>query len=518
MTRITAALGSGVLAITLLSDAPLASAIMVRAGEDLQAALNAARPGDVILLEPRATFVGNFVLPPRAAGDSRPITLRTNGTAVVGEGERMSPERAESLAKLKSPNNLPALATSPRTRFWRVELIEFAANRDGAGDIITLGDGSAAQRTLSDVPSDLLLDRLYVHGDPMLGQKRGVALNSARTTISNSYFSDFKMVGQDAQAIAGWNGPGDYLIVNNYLEGAGQNILFGGADPAILNLTPEHIVIRDNTLSKPLAWKGSPWQVKNLFELKNARDVIVERNVMERNWQAAQSGYSILFTVRNQDGACPWCQVENVRFQQNIVRDVAAVFSILGADTNHPSRQTNRIVIRDNLFEGIDSEQWGGDGYFLVMTHGPRDVTIDHNTLIQRASSGIAKLEGQIEGFVFTNNVTSHGAFGIIASDHGIGNDSIRAALPGARISGNVIAGGNGSVYPPGNRFPSVDEFRRQFVNFSGGDFRLVSDSDWIGAGSDGRDLGATLIPAPGRPVPPPRRPWGATDRALPGR
>jgi hypothetical protein len=150
------------------------------------------------------------------------------------------------------------------------------------------------------------------------------------------------------------------------------------------------------------------------------------------------------------------------------------------------------------------------------MTHEPRDVTIDHNTLIQRASNCIAKLEGQIEGFVFTNNITSHGAYGIIASDRGIGNDSIRAALPGSRILANVIAGGNGSVYPPGNRFPSMEEFRRQFVNFAGGDFRLVSDSDWIGAGIDGRDLGARLILAPGRPLSPPRSPWGAADRPLP--
>jgi hypothetical protein len=34
------------------------------------------------------------------------------------------------------------------------------------------------------MPSDLTLDRVYVHGDPREGQKRGVALNSARTTIT----------------------------------------------------------------------------------------------------------------------------------------------------------------------------------------------------------------------------------------------------------------------------------------------------------------------------------------------
>jgi nitrous oxidase accessory protein NosD len=39
-----------------------ASTIRVAAGGNLQAALDAAQPGDVILLPPGATFLGNFVL------------------------------------------------------------------------------------------------------------------------------------------------------------------------------------------------------------------------------------------------------------------------------------------------------------------------------------------------------------------------------------------------------------------------------------------------------------------------
>ena len=30
----------------------------------------------------------------------------------------------------------------------------------------------------------------------------------------------------------GWNGPGPFLIENNYLEAAGENIMFGGNDPS----------------------------------------------------------------------------------------------------------------------------------------------------------------------------------------------------------------------------------------------------------------------------------------------
>ena len=499
MLRVLLASLATTFAIATMTATPDSSAVILPAGGDLQQALNAARPGDTILLAPAGGYVGNFVLPARSGSDTRPIVVRTAGPDAVPAGKRMTPEAAAKLAKIRSPDGTPALRTSPGARFWRLELLEFLPTRGGHGDIIDLGDGSTAQKTLDEVPSDLTLDRVYIHGDALVGQKRGIALNSARTTISNSFIADIKGIGFDSQAIAGWNGPGDYVIENNYLEAAGDNFILGGTDPSIMGLTPTHIVVRGNTLSKPQAWRaaGSPWQVKNLFELKNARDVIVERNVLERNWQAAQSGYAILFTVRNQDGGCPWCQVEQVEFRQNIVRDVAAGVSILGVDSNHPSRQTNAIVIRDNLFDGIDSSIWGGDGSLFQLIGAPSDITIDHNTFIQGTSNGVLKVDGLVNGFKFTNNIASHGAYGIIATDHGVGNDSIRASFPGAKIAGNVLAGGESRFYPPGNFFPSLQELRRQFVDFDRHNFQILPTSRWVGAGTDGRTLGAELIRDP---------------------
>ncbi len=228
--------------------------LTVEAGGDLQAAIDTARPGETILLAAGVTYVGHFTLPPRTGSDLRPIVIRTGGPDAVPAGVRITPEQSPKLAKLRSPDGSAVLATRPGARFWTIQLIEFLPNRDGAGDIITLGDGGGAQTTLAAVPSDLVLDRLYVHGDGG-GQKRGIALNSARTTISNCYIADIKAVGQDTQAIAGWNGPGDYVIENNYLEAAGENLLFGGADPSIRDLTPTGIVI-DATRS-PSRWPGS---------------------------------------------------------------------------------------------------------------------------------------------------------------------------------------------------------------------------------------------------------------------
>ena len=480
-------LAAGLVVAVVVARAPRAAAdVQVKTSDDLQAALNSARPGDTILLSAGATYVGHFVLPARAdTSDTRVITIKTGGPEALPEGRRMAPAAAVNLAKLRSPDNQAVLQTAPGARFWRITLIEFMPNANPAGDIITLGDGSGAQKALTDIPADITLDRVYVHGDANQGQKRGIALNSQRTTISNSYISDIKAVGQDAQAICGWNGPGDYTIVNNYLEAAAENILFGGADPSILNLVPTHIVIRGNTISKPVSWRGSPWQVKNLVELKNASDVTIDSNVIEHNWAAAQSGFAIVMTPRNQDGGCPWCEVQQVQFTQNVVRDVEAGINILGTDDTHPSQQTVGLTFSNNIFDGL------GGGYFLIMTHTPRNIVIDHNTIIGTSFSGILEMENTIDGLVFTNNLTAVGQYGIFAQDRAAGNDSIRSAMPGAQITANVLAGGNASVYPPGNFFPSVSDFQSQFVDFAGHDYRLKPTSPWAHSGTDGKDPGA---------------------------
>lgn len=494
---ITLAAMASLVGLFALTTAGQQSPRPVRSTDELQAAIDSAIPGQTIWLTPGQLYTGHIRLPAWKGADTRPIVIRTGGADAVPDGTRLTPDRAAKLAKLQSPDNAPVLSTSPGARYWRIELVEFLPNRGGEDDIIALGGSRTNQTDRATVPSDLVLDRVYIHGDPAAGQKRGIALNSSRTTISNSYIADIKADGTDSQAIAGWNGPGEYVIENNYLESAGENIMFGGADPATPGLTPTGIIIRRNTLSKPVAWRQTRWQVKNLLELKNARQVRIENNLLEHNWAQAQSGYAVLFTVRNQDGGCAWCQVEDVRFERNVVRDVAAGVSILGEDDTYPSRETNGITISYNLFNGIDSRQWGGDGYWLQLLRDPSNIVVDHNTVIQGQSGGIAKIEGVVQGFQFTNNIAAQGTYGIIATDHGPGNDSIRAALPGAVIRSNVMAGGDEGAYPPGNLFPSLQAFSQQFMDFSKGDFRLRATSQWSRASTTGGKIGAELVNPP---------------------
>ncbi len=123
-----------------------------------------------------------------------------------------------------------------------------------------LGDGSSAHNTLPKVPHDIIVDRCYIHGHTNATiMKGGVLLNCAKSAVVESDISDFHSIGYDTYAIAGTNGPGPFIIRNNYLEAAGENILFGGAAPAISGLVPSDLEVKNNYFYKPFSWRvGHP--------------------------------------------------------------------------------------------------------------------------------------------------------------------------------------------------------------------------------------------------------------------
>src|SRR5262245_47593976 len=298
---------------------PAGRTIAVPAGGDFQAAIDQAQPGDIITLQARATYTGNFTLPAKSGSGWIVIRSSAPDDSLPPLGARITPTYAGALPKIATPNDRPALETLSGAHHYRLIGLEFI---QGTGvsqtfALISLGDGQT-QTSLDQLPHDTILDRVYIHGSPSTTLRRGIALNSASTAIIDSYISDCHEVEADSQAIGGWSDAGPFKIVNNYLEGAGENFILGGADPAIANLVPSDIEFRRNHCFKPLSWRigdpsyaGTPWSVKNLFELKNAQRALVDGNIFENNWTMAQNGYAVLFTVRNQDGNAPWSVVQD---------------------------------------------------------------------------------------------------------------------------------------------------------------------------------------------------------------
>jgi hypothetical protein len=473
------------------------AAIRVGAGGDLQAALDRAKAGDVIELAAGASFTGNFVLPAKAG--NRYTILRTAPTAGLPDpSSRVDPSHSGKLARIQSPNSTPSLRTAPGAHHWRLMLLEIGPNASAGSDILVLGDATPAQAGDS-MPHDLIVDRCYIHGDPARGQKRGVAMNSASTTVVGSYISDIKSTSQDAQAIAGWSGPGPFLVENNYLEASGENFMLGGSLPAVNGLIPSDVIFRRNHVSRPLSWRSQGWSVKNLFELKNARRVLVEGNLFENHWVDDQPGYAIVLTPRGERGAAPWATVEDVTFRLNIIRNVAAGFNLLARDDGGASGTLRRVRIADNLVYGVDRAEWGGNGNFMQIGEGPGEIVVEHNTILQ--TNNLLNLYGGSrdapsvgERFIFRNNIARHNANGVIGQGIALGTDTLNAYFPGAVFLRNVLAGGTSSRYPADNLFPGMDSFTQQFVNYAGRDYRLKAGSEFRRSATDGADIGVNYL------------------------
>jgi hypothetical protein len=470
--------------------------IFVAAGGNLQTALNAAQPGDTILLQAGATFSGSFTLPVKSGTGWIVVRTSAPDSSLPPEGTRMTPAYAALLPKIVASGSPAALQTVPGAHHYRLVGIEFtvATGLSINFGVVTFGDGSSAQNALSQVPYSLILDRVYVHGQPAVNVSRGVALNCGSAAVIDSYISDIHSTANDTQAIAGWNGPGPYKIANNYLEGAAENLLFGGADPSIANLVPSDIEIRGNYVTKPVAWRTPTptFVIKNLLELKNARRVVADGNVFENNWASAQNGFGILFTVRNQGGTAPWSTVEDISFSHNIVRHVANGVNLLGTDNLFPSQRTSRILIKDNLFDDVNGPAWGGNGRLFQPLSGTADVTIDHDTAFQTGDA-IGADGAANTGFSYTNNLTPNNVYGVGGTGT-YGNPilTLTTFFPGAVFRRNILVGGVAASYPTDNFFPALLT-DVGFIDLAGANYKLAASSAYKNAGTDGKDVGADI-------------------------
>ncbi|HKG12854.1 MAG TPA: DUF4214 domain-containing protein, partial [Pyrinomonadaceae bacterium] len=303
----------------------------------------------------------------------------------------------------------------------------------------------------------------------------------------------------------------------NYLEASGENLMFGGAQPSVAGLVPSDIEVRRNHFFKPLSWRqgepsyaGTRYSVKNLFELKSARRVMVEGNVFENSWGDVNWGYgTINLTVRGDSG--PQATLEDVTITNNVIKHAPNGLNILGKDTIQPSQQGRGLRIVNNLFMDVDGRRWGGDGEWIKICDMP-DVVVDHNTVLHTGND-VTVYGPASTGFVFTNNLMRHNSYGLIGQDQAPGKGTISTFFPDGVLRRNVIAGtseGYPYFYPADNFYPSTLE-EAAFNNPAGEDYALSAASPYKNKGTDGKDLGcdfaalaAALAGTPATPPPTP--------------
>ena len=477
--------------------APTGQVISVAAGGDLQAALNAAQPGGVVELPAGPTYTGNFTLP--AKGGSSYIIVRSSAWASLpAEGTRVGPANAGLMARIVSPNAMPALRAASRSSYWRIMGLEVVGQPTSTTYIYSILEMQPSSvSSVSDYPNHIVLDRVYVHpAADATNVQRCVTMNAAYAAVVDSYLAGCHYQGTDAQAIVAWDSPGPLKIVNNYLEGSGENVMFGGAASSIIGLVPSDIEIRHNYFFKPLSWQGSAWAIKNLFEIKSARRILVEGNIFENNWVQAQTGTAILLRS-GPDGGCTWCVMEDLTFRYNIVKNSPKGLSVIGVDGTQVSK---RVLIQNNVFDNVgDPTKASGEFWIFTIFNGPQDVTFDHNTVPSGSTRTLLMFADPARylarGFTFTNNIADLGDYGvfgdgsIVVPPPIIGTNVLATYAPGYAFAGNTLGldGGNASNYPSGNFFPAT----RDALGLTG--YALPASSPYAGKATDGGNPGADV-------------------------
>jgi hypothetical protein len=482
--------------------------VSVSNGAELQKALDTAAAGDIVLLAPGVTYrpdaaAGSFVLRNRSIPANQWVIVRSASAAFEAEGSvppntRVAATNAGDMPQIRArANNAAAMVTEPGARGYRLVGLDIGAD-SSVGHLANLVD-------LQTDSSDIVIDRCYLHGNDSGNFRRGVMMNGARLAVIESYIENFHDGNTDSQAVGGYNGPGPFKIVNNFLEAASENIMFGGGDPTVANLVPSDIEVRRNLSTKRLSWRTSGVPAKNAFELKNARRVLVEGNIFERVWTSGQDGTAIVLKSANQDGACPWCVTEYVIFRNNIVRGAAHGMLINAAETGRPGLpmpvKVNHIIVENVLFEDIGGPQWKGGKLFRVFG-GVADLAFTH---ITSRSNPIGILDPRDPDdanprLVFTNNIVERRYYGI-GSGTVEGEQTLARNFPSFVYDRNVVVNTSAPTDQAidhsrlEGRYPSrtwvVDDW--DAVGFEGDSSTLSSRSRFHNAASDGKDVGVDM-------------------------
>lgn len=274
----------------------------------------------------------------------------------------------------------------------------------------------------------IIFDRSLVQGTPDTETKSGIQLGDSNTVAFIDGWIDeihcFVTVGTcvDSKTIAGAlttnASAGNYKIVNNFLEAAGESTFFGGG---AATTTPNDMEVRRNWLYKPAYWNpldvsnyngGGPpptataaFNVKNGGELKNFNRVLYEANVHSRAFITSdQRGDGFVLSPKNQSSVCPICTVTNVTVRYEESSFLGRPFQLADVPSDPPA---NAIAAAGNTYSihDIVSDDLGspliGTSYtpqMFTMQGTPQfnlsNVTLNHVTLVSDRTALMVTMSG----------------------------------------------------------------------------------------------------------------------------
>ena len=292
------------------------------------------------------------------------------------------------------------------------------------------------------------------------GQHRGIRTDAVGIRLFNTKILNIAK-DIDTQAFGGWDGCDDLIAENVECEASGEVVMFGGSTMSHPANIPENIKILNCNLTRNLRWRSKPNGItcKNLFELKNARNVLVKDTKMKYSWYDGQQAWGLVLTLRQDP--FPQSVLENIRIEDCDIESIGQGLDFLGRDdpyTNNPENPVaTNITLKNIRFTDVDNKKWGNGelGWQLLLLHGSKNLTLDglsfrgENFNSFLTFGGPANLKN--DGLVIKNCDFDEGMYGMIADNMAPGIKCIELYAPDYVWENNTVRNQtHGYVYPPG--------------------------------------------------------------------
>ncbi len=481
---------------------------------DCQSAVNAAAPGDEVVIDAR--FVcSRLVLPDKGPTDNYIVIRSANMSGLPPEGVRISKTDSANLAVIESKNDefavgigdLPAnsAATSAANHYYLLGL-EIRVNPSvniANAYIVKLRNGGTS---MDQLPHDIVIGRSWIHGNPDQEIRRGIDLNGLRISVIDSIIEDVHQHGATSQGIAAWDAAaGPYKITNNEFAVAGAALLIGWQS-SIPNLISSDIEVRQNLFHKLDSWRQpvtsnagltGHWVFSESIILRSVQRILFDGNVFMNDWARIPTGSNYIgraFSIAPAGFGQSWARVQDVTITNNIMHDIAGGFSISYQDPALPEVIARRIQISNNVAYNLDPKN--DRGFIWLQGQAEGAVVFDHNSFLSSADSGPAILMASAQGVFAQFNLTNN-----IFGDQGAGILDLNRQFPNIVFHHNVLAGQSLQNYTGSadlNFFPGDLAAIGFSVDPSAGipDFKILqlkSSSPYSRAASDGSDMGANI-------------------------
>lgn len=318
-------------------------------------------------------------------------------------------------------------------------------------NVLLLGGGN--ETSTIGMVSNMEVDRVWIHDDPADSPaiNRGIADNGINLYVHDSYIAGMRY-GEN-QAIGGWGSPGPTRIINNFLEAATENTLYGGSMNAS-GTSNANKTITGNYYYKPPIWKitqstatpsgaclydttdpsysGGEWYrntgtsqnyqcgsdhlwhttgtalptaltIKNLAEGKNLRTTLYEGNVMNYSWAQSQAGQAFSHVQEVDSG--PGAAIDHITIRNNKATNIYYGATFGSTCNKFPSHTcwpsvypgnnvlTNNLLVESPLTCGVSFDQAATCGYTIQATgwggFHADNSSVTHNTIIMPPAANL---------------------------------------------------------------------------------------------------------------------------------